>query len=246
MKPTNREEFKGYCLRKLGHPVIQINVSDEQIDDRIDEALNLYKDYHFDGSEKIYYKHLITEQNKTDGFIVLPENIIGAVRIFPYGNANSGSNTLFSIEYQIAVNDLYTLMANTMAPYVMMRQQLALINEVLVGEKPVRYSRHKNRFYIDMNWDRVVAGEYFIIEAYEVIDPEVYTDVWSDRWLQNYATALIKQNWGSNLTKMTGIALPGGVTFNGERILDDANREIEKLEDELKVSWVLGPVDMVG
>lgn len=247
MVPSNRQQFKEYCLRKLGKPVIQINVSDEQVDDRVDEALKLYYDYHFDGSEKIYYKHLITEQNKEDGFIILPENIIGAVRIFPYGfSSSTSSQALFSVEYQIAVNDLYTFASTSMVPYVMMRQHLELVQQTLVGEKPIRYSKHKDKLFIDMNWKRVTAGEYLIVEAYEIVDPEIYNDVWSDRWLQNYTTALIKQNWGSNITKMNGIVMPGGISFNGERILDDANREIEKLEEELKVSWVLGPVDMVG
>jgi hypothetical protein len=244
--PTSRIEFKQYCLRKLGAPVIEINVDDDQVDDRIDEALRYYWDYHFDGSDKTYYKHQVTEQNKLDKYISLPENIIGAVRVFPIADPIVRSDDLFNIRYQIALNDLYTLTSVSMVPYYMVMEHLALISELLVGQQPIRYARHKNRLYVDMDWDKINAGEYLLIEAYEVIDPTVYTDVWADRWLQNYTTAKIKYQWGSNLTKFTGMQLPGGVQFNGERILEDARQEIEKMEQEMISSYSLPVSDMIG
>lgn len=244
--PTTREQFKEYCLRKLGKPVIEINVDDDQVDDRIDEALRYYWDYHFDGSEKVYYKHQVTDQNKIDKYITLPENIIGAVRIFPIADPIVRSDDLFNIRYQIALNDIYTLTSVSMVPYYMVMEHLALISELLVGQQPIRYSRHKDRLYCDMDWDKIATGEYLLVEAYEIIDPEVYTDVWADRWLQNYTTAKIKYQWGSNLTKFTGMSLPGGVQFNGERILDDAAREIEMMEDEMISSYSLPVSDMIG
>lgn len=244
--PTNRQEFKAYCLRKLGAPVIEINVDDDQLDDRIDESLKYYADYHFDGSDKIYYKHQVTQQNKTDKFIIMPENIIGAVRVFPIADPIVRSDDLFNIRYQIALNDLYTLTSVSMVPYYMVMEHLALISELLVGQQPIRYSRHKDKLYVDMDWDKIKVGEFLLVEAYEVIDPEEYTDVWSDRWLQNYVTAKIKYQWGSNLTKFVGMSLPGGVQFNGERILDDAAREIEMLENEMLTAYSLPPSDMVG
>jgi hypothetical protein len=246
MKPTDRESFKEYCLRKLGKPVIEINVSDEQVDDRVDEALLYYMDYHFDGSDKIYYKHLITETDRANKYITLPENIIGAVSIFPLGDPSISSNDLFNIQYQIALNDLYTLTSVSLVPYYMTMEHLALIQEILVGRQPIRYTRHKNRLYVDMNWDLVNTTQYLLIEAYEVIDPDQYTDVWGDRWLQNYATAKIKYQWGSNLTKFTGMTLPGGVQFNGEKIMDDAEREIAKMEEEMITSYSLPVHDMYG
>lgn len=244
--PTTRAEFKAYCLRKLGSPVIEINVDDDQVDDRLDEALRYYWDYHFDGSDKTYYKHQVTEQNKLDKYITLPENIIGAIRVFPIADPIVRSDDLFNIRYQIALNDLYTLTSVSMVPYYMTMEHLSLIAELLVGQQPIRYTRHKDRLYVDMDWDKINAGEYLLVEAYEVIDPDVWTDVWADRWLQNYATAKIKYQWGSNLTKFTGMSLPGGVQFNGEKILEDARQEIEKMEQEMISSYSLPVSDMIG
>ncbi len=244
--PTNREEFKAYVLRKLGAPVINIDVSDDQVDDRLDESLKYYADYHFDASEKIYYKHQITEQDKTNKYITLPENIMGVVNLFPTSNIGINSNDMFSIQYQIALNDLYTLTNTSLVPYYMMRENLALIEELLVGQKPIRYSRHKDRLFIDTKWSQFVVGNYILVECYEVIDPEVWTDVWSDRWLQNYTAAKVKYQWGSNITKFTSMSLPGGVQFNGEMILKDAEQEILKMEQEMLSSYSLPVMDFYG
>jgi hypothetical protein len=246
MIPATRSEFREYCLRKLGKPVIEINVDDDQVEDRIDESLRYYYDYHFDGSEKIYYKHQVTDLNKTDKYITLPENIIGAVRVFPIADPIVRSDDLFNIRYQIALNDLYTLTSVSMVPYYMTMEHLALISELLVGQQPIRYSRHKNKLYVDMDWDKIKVGEFLLIEAYEIVDPTVYTDVWGDRWLQNYCAAKIKYQWGTNLTKFIGMSMPGGVQFNGERILDDAQREIEMMENEMVNSYSLPVSDMIG
>lgn len=244
--PSTREEFKQYCLRKLGAPVIEINVDDDQVDDRVDEALRYYWDYHFDGSDRVYYKHQITELDKENKYIVLPENIIGAVRVFPIADPIVRSDDLFNIRYQIALNDLYTLTSVSMVPYYMTMEHLALISELLVGQQPIRYQRHKNRLYVDMDWGKINVGEYLLVEAYEVLDPDVWTDAWGDRWLQNYATAKIKHQWGSNLTKFTGMVLPGGVQFNGEKIYNDAVEEINKMEQEMLSSYSLPVSDMIG
>jgi len=244
--PTSRDEFKEYCLRKLGKPVLEINVDDDQIDDRVDESLKYYYDYHFDGSEKIYYKHLITEQDKVNKYITLPENIIGAVKIFPIGDPVVGHQDLFNIRYQIALNDLYTLTSVSLIPFYMTMQHLALIQQIIVGQKPIRYNRHTNRLYVDMDWNVHTGATYLLVEAYMVVDPEVFTDAWGDRWLQEYCTAKIKYQWGTNLTKFTGLELPGGVKFNGEKILDDAKQEIDKLEQEMISSYSLPVMDMIG
>lgn len=244
--PTTKAEFKEYCLRKLGKPVIEINVDDDQVDDRVDEALRYWWDYHFDGSDKVYYKHAITETDVTNKYITLPENIIGAVSIFSMGDPSIRSDDMFNIRYQIALNDLYTLTNVSLVPYYMVMEHLALMNELLVGKQPIRYTRHKDRLYVDMDWNTVAVGEYLLVEAYEVVDPDTYTDAYNDRWLQNYATALIKRQWGSNLTKFTGMTLPGGVQFNGEKIYDDAVAEIQKMEDEMISSYSLPVLDMIG
>jgi hypothetical protein len=244
--PTNRLEFKEYCLRSLGKPVIEINVDDDQVDDRIDQALRFYWDYHFDGSEKIYYKHAITQDNIDNQYIELPENIMGVVKIFELGDPATGSGDLFNIRYQIALNDLYTLTNVGLINYTMTLQHLGLVQEILVGRTPIRYNRHRNILHIDKTKSFFVPGEFVLVEAYEVVDPATYSDVWADRWLQHYTAQLIKRQWGSNLTKFEGIQLPGGVTFNGAKIYDDADAEVKRLEDEMINNYSLPVMDMIG
>lgn len=244
--PTSRSEFKEYCLRKLGKPVIEINVDDDQVEDRIDESLRYYWDYHFDGTEKVYYKHAVTADDIANKYITLPENIIGAVRVFPIGDPSIRSDDMFNIRYQIALNDLYTLTAYSMIPYYMAMQHLALISEFLVGQQPIRYSRHRDRLFIDTKWSNYNIGDFILVEAYEVVDPDTFPDVWSDRWLQNYCTEKIKYQWGSNLTKFTGMQLPGGVQFNGEKIMNDAKEAIEAMEKDMILNYSLPVMDMVG
>ena len=214
--PTSRATFKEYCLRKLGKPVIEINVDDDQIDDRIDECIRYYWDYHFDGTEKTYYKQAVTDQIKSDKYIKLPENIIGAIRVFQIGDPSIRASDMFNIRYQIALNDLYQLTTVSLLPYYMAMQHLGTITELLVGQQPIRYNRHTNKLHVDMDWTKIDVGQFLLVEAYEVIDPDTYTNAWGDRWLQEYTTQKIKYQWGSNLTKFSGMVLPGGVQFNGE------------------------------
>jgi hypothetical protein len=244
--PTSRAQFKEYCLRKIGKPVLEVNVDEDQVEDRIDEAIKYYWDYHFDGTEKTYYKHLITEQTKTNKYITLPENIIGAIRVFQIGDPSIRASDMFNIRYQIALNDLYQLTTVSLLPYYMAMQHLGTITELLVGQQPVRYNRHTNKMFIDMDWTKIDVGQYLLVEAYEVIDPDVYTDAWGDRWLQEYCAQKIKYQWGTNLTKFIGLQLPGGVQFNGEKIMDDAEKAIEKLEQEMISSYSLPVADMIG
>ena len=244
--PNSRATFKEYCLRKLGKPVIEINVDDDQVDDRVDEALKKYYDFHFDGSDKIYYKHQVTQEDVDNKYITMPENILGVVNLFPIADPSIRSDDLFNIRYQIALNDLYTLTSVSMVPYYMVMEHLSLIQEMLVGKQPIRYNRHKDRLYVDMDWNSIKIGEFFLVEAYEIVDPDVWTQAWGDNWLQRYCTELIKKQWGSNLTKFTGMQLPGGIQFNGEKIYDDAVSEIDKLESTLINSYSLPVADMVG
>ena len=154
MVPTTREEFTEYCLRKLGKPVIEINVDEDQVSDRIDEALRYYWDYHFDGSEKTYYKRIITQEDINNRYIMMPDNIIGVVNIFDLGSA-LGLNNLFNIRYQIALNDLYTLTSVSMVPYYMAMNHIQFLEQMLIGRQPLRYNRHINKLYIDMSWDQI-------------------------------------------------------------------------------------------
>lgn len=245
-QPTTRAEFKEFCLRALGKPVIEINVDDDQVDDRVDQSLRFYYDYHFDGTEKVYYKHLVDANTVANMYIDLPENIIGVVKMFPMDSISTSSGDIFNIRYQIALNDLYTLTNVALIDYYMTMEHLSMVQEVLVGKPQIRYNRHRNRLHIDETKGDLVQGKYILVEAYEIVDPATYSDVWSDRWLQNYTTQQIKRQWGTNLTKFEGLQLPGGVTFNGIKIYDDADAEIKRLEEEMITNYSLPVMDMIG
>jgi hypothetical protein len=244
-RPTSKSTFKEHCLRRLGKPVIEINVDEDQVDDRVDEALDYYADYHFDGFEHTYYKHQVTDTDKTNKYITLPDNIIGVVDLFDIGDATS-TNNLFNVRYQIALNDLYDLSRYELVPYYMNFQNIRMIEEILVGKQRLRFNRHLNQLHVDMDWNRFNTGDYIVCKAYRVIDPDTYTDVWKDRWLLRYAACLIKLQWGSNLTKFEGMQLPGGVQFNGAKLYDDAFAERQQLEEEIQRNYVYPPEDMVG
>lgn len=230
--PVTKAEFKEYCLRQLGKGVIDINVSDAQVDDRIDDALKFWADYGPDGTEKLYYKHQITTTDITNRYITLPENIIGAVKIFDLSSA-LGQGDMFNIQYQIALNDLYTLTSQSMVPYYMAFMHVQMLQELLVGKQPIRYNKHTDRLYIDTDWSRFKENDYVIVEAYSVLDPTTYPDLWADIWLIRLATAYIKRQWGNNLKKFEGMQMPGGLKFNGQKIFDEAEAEIKELETKI-------------
>jgi hypothetical protein len=240
---TSREQLKDYCLRQLGAPVIEINVDDDQVEDRIDDAFQFFREYHFDAVEKLYLKHEITANNISNQYIEISNAVVGVERVFPFMNKSTGTN-IFDIKYQILINDLYTLMSTDLIYYTAVRQELELINQLLVGQKPIRFNRHMNRLHIDMDWAAdVVPGTYIIVECWRILDPDVYTDVYNDMFLKRYATAQIKKQWGNNLKKFAGVQLPGGVTLNGEIIYQEATEEIRQIETEIQSRFEL-PVDM--
>lgn len=245
-QPTTRKEFKEWCLRKLGKPVIEINVDPDQVDDRVDEALSYYWDYHFDGAERTYLKHVITQDDIDNGYITVPENIIGAINIFNLSTSATFSSNMFSARYQFILNHLHEFTNYNLTHFYMSMQYLQFMEEILAGAQPIRYNRHVNKLHVDTDWNLLPIGSYLVAECYSIVDPETYTDVWKDRWLQNYATAKIKYQWGSNLTKFVGMQLPGNVQFNGEQILNDARDEINRLEEEMITSYSLPVNDMIG
>jgi len=239
---TSREQLKDYCFRRLGAPVIEINVDDDQVEDRIDDAFQFYREYHFDAVEKIYLKHQITQQDITNQYITVSNLVVGVERILPFSNRSDGTN-IFSINYQILLNDLYSLMSTNLIYYYQVKQELELINQILVGTKPIRFNRHMNRLYVDMNWTGDVdIGTYIIVECWRILDPDTYTDVYNDMFLKRYCTALIKRQWGENLKKFQGVQLPGGVTINADQIYQDAIAEITQIETEMQSRFEL-PVD---
>ena len=244
--PNSRETFKEHCLRKLGKGVIDINVSDEQVDDRIDQAIIYYQDYHFDGVQKTFLKHTVTADDKTNGYISISDNnIIGVIDLFDIGDATS-TNNLFNIRYQIALNDLYDLSRYDLVPFYMNFQNIRFIEEILVGKQPLRFNRHINQLHVDMDWEKLNVGDFLVAHVYSKFDPDTYTDMWGDRWLAEYTTALIQIQWGQNLSKFAGMQLPGGVQFNGDTILNQGLDAKNKLQEEMISSHSLPVHDMTG
>jgi len=268
--PTTKATFKSYCLRALGFGVIDINVSDDQVDDRIDEALQYFAQYHYDGIEKMYLKYQVTEDDITraksndtttvtdsvdssvtasfsegKGFIPMPSSVVSVIQIFPFDD--SSTNSMFDIRYQLRLNDLYDFSSTSIIHYQMTMQQLDHLSHILVGEKPIRFNQHQNRLYIDMDWSHGVnAGEYLIIECYRKVDPAAYSDIFDDIYLKRYATSLIKRQWGANLSKFNGVAMLGGVTMNGEAIYSQAIEELNRLEEQIQLLVVISDPFMVG
>ena len=268
--PTSRSTFKDYCLRALGFGVIDINVSDDQVDDRIDEALQYFAQYHYDGVEKMYLKYQITQDDidraasndtttATDtvdsnitatfkegkNFIPMPSSVVSVIQIFPFDDQTT--NNMFDIRYQLRLNDLYDFSSTSIIHYQMTMQQLDFLSHILVGEKPIRFNQHQNRLYLDMDFaNDIDVGEFLIIECYRKIDPATYTDIFDDIYLKRYATALIKRQWGANLSKFQGVQLLGGVEMNGEAIYSQAQEELQKLEEDIQLAFET-PIDyMVG
>jgi len=245
-KPNSRQTFIDYCLRSLGAPVIEINVDEDQLDDRVDEALQFYQAYHDDAIEKVYLKHEITQTDIDNGYITTNDLITDVVRILPLRDAVS-STDMFDIRYQMHLNDIYSLgFLGSLTDYVMGQQWLALLDLVIDSDdKHVNFEKHKNRLEIFMDWsEEVEVGDNLIVECYRIIDPDTFTDVYNDYFLKRYCTALIKKQWGQNLIKFEGMVMPGGVTFNGRQLYDDAVQELEQLVEEARLNWEK-PIDFM-
>lgn len=247
MAVNTRADFKQYCLRALGQGVIKINVTDQQVEDRIDEALKYYGDFHFDASNKVYYKHQITSDDVANKYVTVPESIIGVSRIFPpQGLAMGSIQDPFSFQYQLAMSDLLSATNTSIVPYYTARMQVALIEEVMVGQKPIQFSRHQDRVYVNMDWANVRVGQWIVFEATEALDPEEWSDIWADRWLARYTEALIKRQWGNNMKKFSGVQMLGGTMLNGQQIYDEADAEIKALEEEMNWTWSNPPEMLIG
>ncbi len=268
--PSTKATLKEHCLRTLGKPVIEINVDEDQIDDRIDDALQYFAQYHYDGVEKVYLKHKITQAeidraatndtttgtDKVDnsitaswlegkGFLPIPESVLSVVKVFDFTDKNT--TNMFDVRYQLRLNDLYDFTSESIIHYQMTMQQLDMLDHILVGEKPIRFNQHQNRLYIDMDWaEDVNVDDYLIIECYRKLDPTAYTDIYNDIYLKRYTTALIKRQWGSNLSKFEGVQMLGGVTLNGAKLFEEAQADIEKLEEQIQLAYELPPNYMIG
>jgi hypothetical protein len=322
MAISSRQGLIDYCLRRLGFPVIEINVDDDQVEDRIDDALQYFQEYHFDGVERLYLTHKVTTaelkfsglsapsfQNNEmligntsgatcilytlsgttaritnvkgvfttgetvtgstsgfsralaatsfytpgdiqNGYLPLPDSVIGVIRVLPVNGPSSGMNNrnnMFDLIYQFRLNDMYNLLSADMVYYTQVQQHLSMLDMLLVGDRSFKYNRKMDKMYVDMNWEEVLnPDDFIVIECYRILDPSTYTQVYDDMFLKRYSTALIKRQWGENMKKFGGIQLPGGVVLNGREIYEEAVEEITTIENEMQLKSEL-PIDfMVG
>lgn len=261
-KPTSRQGLKDYALRRLGSPVVEINVDDSQVEDRVDDALQMFSEYHFDGVQKAYYKYQVTSTDISNGFIdtdemvkndgaIGPEleagnQIISVLRIFEF--SDSGTSNIFSVPYQLALNDVYGIRnPGSLTDYTITQQHIQMIQDYLDPEKMIRFSRVTNRIYVDNNWTEDIKENTFLtIECYIALNPNTYPEIFNDILLKRYVTASIKQQWGANLSKYNNVTLPGGLSYNGAEIYQQATDEMNQIEETLQDKYELPPDIMVG
>lgn len=244
--PSSRQNLIDWCMRQLGHPVTEVNLDIDQIEDAVDSAMQYYTDFHQDAVERWYMKHQITADDITNQYISIPENIIGVTRIFPWGSTNASVN-MFDLRYQLRLHELYDFTSTSYVNYAMTQQHIRTLDLLFSGETPIRFNRHTDRLYIDWDWNtKVDVDEWIIIEGFIIVDPDVYTDVYNDRLLKKLLTAYLKRQWGTNMKKFEGMQLPGGIKMNGQQIYNEAIQEIAEIEDLIRKSheeppmWIMG------
>ena len=288
-KPATRQQLIDYCLRKLGAPVLEINVDDDQIDDLVDDAIQLFNERHFDGVERMYLKYEITQGDidrgigaevpgedtpnsktgvgivtttttstsipgygttttnwyETSNFLQIPDSVVGINKIFKF-DTSSISGSMFSIKYQLFLNDLYYFNSVELLQYSMTKTRLEDIDFLLTPEAQVRFNQRQDRLYLDIDWGAQLAGNFLILDCHRALDPETFNQVYNDYFVKLYLTALIKRQWGQNLIKFRGVKLPGGLELNGREIYDDAERDLERIKEKMMLEYELPPLDFIG
>jgi hypothetical protein len=278
-KPASRQQLIDYCLRRLGAPVLEINVDDDQIDDLVDDALQYFQERHFDGVERMYLKYKITQADldrgrgrnsngvgvttttatsnvagigtvsynfyETSNYIQVPDSVIGIEKIFKF-DTSSISGGMFSIKYQLFLNDLYYFNSVELLQYAMVKSYLEDIDFLLTTDKQLRFNKRQNRLYLDLDWASQKADQYIVIDCYRILDPNTFTNVYNDSFIKKYLTALIKKQWGQNLIKFRGVKLPGGIELNGREIYEDAEKELEDIKQRMVLEYELPPYDFIG
>ena len=283
-KPASRTQLKQYCLRQLGAPVLEVNVADEQIEDLIDDALQYFQERHFDGVERMYLKHKITEDElnrgqahndddstntvgivtttatstsisgygtttstwyETSNFLQVPDSVIGLEKVFKF-DSSTISTGMFSIKYQLFLNDLYQFNSLDLLQYAMTKTYLEDIDRLLTTDKQIRFNQRQDRLYLDIDWDSEEKDNWLVIDCFRILDPNTYTGVYNDSFLKRYLTALIKRQWGQNLMKFVGVKLPGGIELNGRQMYDDAVVELDKIQEIMSNTYEVPPLDMIG
>jgi hypothetical protein len=278
-KPSTRQELIDYCLRRLGAPVLEINVDDDQIDDLVDDAIQYFQERHFDGVERMYLKYKITQDDldrgraknetgvgivtttassnipgygtttfnfyETSNYIQVPDSVIGIEKVFKF-DTSSISGGMFSIKYQLFLNDLYYFNSVELLQYAMTKTYLEDIDFLLTTDKQIRFNKRQDRLYLDIDWGSESKDNWLIIDCYRALDPDSFTQIYNDSFMKIYLTALIKRQWGQNLIKFNGVKLPGGIELNGRQMYDDAEKELEDIKSRMTLEYELPPYDFIG
>ena len=288
-KPTTRQQLIDYCFRKLGAPVLEINVDDDQVDDLVDDAIQLFNERHFDGVERMYLKYEITQgdidrgvgakiagESAIDGkngigivtttatstsipgygtttttfyensnFLQIPDSVVGVNKIFKF-DTSSISGSMFSIKYQLFLNDLYYFNSVELLQYSMVKSYLEDIDFLLTPERQIRFNKKQNRLYIDMDFNSMSTDDYIVIDCFRALNPDDFTKVYNDPFVKMYLVALMKRQWGQNLIKFRGVKLPGGLELNGREIYEDGERELESIKQKMQLEYELPPFDFIG
>ena len=275
-QPSTRGELIDYCKRQLGAPVLEINVADEQIEDIVDDAVQFFQERHFDGVYQSYRKYKITQADidrgkatggagittttvdttvgvttqfsytENSNYLPIPAEVIGVTKIFHFDGSNTITNNMFSVKYQLFLNDIYYWGATELLSYAMVKTYLEDINFLLTTEKQIRFNKRQDRLYLDIDWGSMTVGDYIIIDCWTLLDPSSYPRVWNDSFLKPYATALIKKQWAQNMLKFQGVKLPGGIELNGREMYEDAEKDLEKIRENMSNTYELPPYDMIG
>ncbi len=281
--PSSRSEFKQYCLRQLGAPVLEINLADEQCEDLIDDGVQFFQERHFDGVARMYLKYQIRQSDidrgqaskssdatstagivtttasatiagvattfdwyENSNYIQVPPSVIGVFKVFHFDGANTITNNMFSVKYQLFLNDIYYWGSTEILTYAMVKSFLEDIQFALTTEKQIRFNKREDRLYLDIDWGSVTVGDFLVMECFRMLDPNDYTRVWNDSFLKPYVTALMKRQWGQNLLKFQGVKLPGGIELNGRQIYDDGEKDLERIREMMSSTYELPPLDMIG
>ena len=275
-KPTTKQELIDHCLRKLGAPVLEINVSDEQLDDIVDDAVQYFNERHFDGVERMYLKYKITQEDidrgqadpltsnttgivsttatsggfsntwyENSNFINCPDSVIGVEKVFKF-DTSSISGGMFSIKYQLFLNDLYFFNSVELLQYSMTKRYLEDIDFLLTTDKQIRFNKRQDRLYLDIDWKSQAVNQFIVLDCYRALDPENFSQIYNDSFLKRYCTAMIKKQWGQNLIKFRGVKFPGGIDFNGREIYQEGVEEVNAIREQMSSTYELPPLDMIG
>ena len=243
---TSYDELYDYCLIMNGAPVVRVNIDQEQANARFKEAFDLYRQYHYNATEKVLMAHKLSSSEIKNKEIILPDTVTGIEEV--YGSSNP---SLSGWTYQSAVVSLFETMRNSsvgagLTGFINFERNIAEFRSILQNKIRWNYVLHRRALKLAMDWSLYNAGDYILIEGWNYLDPEIHTSVFNDPWIKEYCTWAIRYQWGINLTKFNSVTLPGGISVNGEQIRDEAKAEIERMRNEIMDKWMMPPSITLG